>query len=349
MSIIDFMDGGTNNRYQSITLTDGTDMRLGWRQDNQFSEIDRKYFSNHLGRDKRANGLRMALSYTLNDNQHAIVSSGMSLAEMMEDYRPDDYMAPNKHGFSSLLSSARTNAVGYKSQLSKKWSYQNAYASSKLSFGDELSTGPIDVKHNLILNRFSHRTSDNLNIAFDIGFLNEEGSVLGAISRGALEIGTAATTAFGGAKIDYQINADTMLFARASYGLTNVSGSSRSILGDVSKLKSYSYLVGIKGQKMIFDNDQLSFTISQPLRLSNGYASVSNVTDRNYETGELTTSYERISLNPTGTERDFELAYSINGFYGTNLKLNILHQLNPGHIKSIKSATSMLIRLGSNF
>jgi subtilisin family serine protease len=349
MSIIDFMDSGATNRYQSIAIGDGASMRLGWRQDNRFSEIDRKYFSNHLGRDERASGLRMAISYALNDEQYAIVSSGMSLVEMMEDYRPDDYMAPNKHGFSSLLSATNTDAIGYKSQLSQKWSYQNAYASSSLRFGDELSTGPIDVNHNLMLNRFSHRTSDNLNIAFDIGFLNEEGSVLGSISRGALEIGTAATTAFGGAKIDYTINANTMLFARASYGMTNVSGSSRSILGDVSKLKSYSYLVGIKGQKMIFDSDQISFTVSQPLRLSSGYATVSNVTDRNYVTGQFTTSYDRISLNPTGTERDFELAYSINGFYGANLKLNILHQLNPGHIKSIKSATTMLLRLGSDF
>lgn len=349
MSIIDFMEGGLSNRYQTMTLGEDTKLRIGWRHNDQFSEIDRKYFSNHLGRHRQAGDLRMALSYAISENQHAMMSSGMSLTEMMEDYRPDDYMAPNKHGFSSLLNSRETNALGYKSSLSRKWSFESAFASSVSNFGEQFAIGRLNVKNNLVLNRFKHQTSDKLSIAFDIGFLDEKGSVLGAISKGAIEIGDAATTAFSGAKIDYYLSAGTLLFGRASYGITNVSSSGLSILGDISRLQSYSYLVGIKSQSLAFDNDQISLTFSQPLRLSSGFATVSNVSHRNYATGQFTTSYNRISLNPTGTERDFELAYTLNDFYGTNIQLNVLHQLNPGHIKSIKNATSLLLRLGSSF
>ncbi len=348
-SIIDFMSGGLNNRYHTMQFGDATKVRLGWRHDNQFSEIDRKYLSNHLGRHRRAGNLRMALSYSIDEKQMATMSSGMSIAEMMEDYRPDDYMAPSKHGFSNLLKSDETATVGYKNRFGKKWSFETAFASSDYSFGEDFFIAPIDVKNNLSLSRIRHQATENLQIAFDLGLLSETGSVLGAVSRGALEIGTAATTAFTGAKIDYALGDKALLFARGSYGVTNVTGSTRSILGDVSNLKSYSYLVGIKGQGLAFDNDQISFTFSQPLRLSSGFATVSNVTHRDYETGQFTTSYNRISLNPTGTERDFELAYSLNGIYGTNLKLNVLHQLNPGHIKSIRSATSVLFRIGSAF
>lgn len=349
VSIIDFMEGALQSRYQTMKITDNTTLRLGWRYDDRYAEIDKKYFSNHLGRDRRVGDLRMAMSYALGENHFATMSSGMSLTEMMEDYRPDDYIAPNKHGFSSLLKADDTTALGYKNGITKKWSYETAIATSKFNFGEELDIGRIDVQSNLILNRFKHQTSDNLNIAIDVGFLDEKGSVLGAISRGALEIGSAATTVFSGAKIDYNLNSNAVLFARASFGFTRVSGSGRSIFGDISTLKSYSYLVGIKGQDLVFNNDDISFTFSQPLRLTSGFATVSNVTERNYATNQFTTSYNRISLNPTGTERDFEVSYSLNNVYGAKLQLNLLHQLNPGHIKSINNATSVLLRIGSAF
>ena len=96
-------------------------------------------------------------------------------------------------------------------------------------------------------------------------------------------------------------------------------------------------------------NDQLSFTFSQPLRLASGFASISNVTSRNYATNQFVMSYDRVSLNPSATERDFELSYILNDIYGLRVQFNILHQLNPGHVNAIKSATTGLIRLGSAF
>ena len=100
---------------------------------------------------------------------------------------------------------------------------------------------------------------------------------------------------------------------------------------------------------IIFDDDQISFTFSQPLKLAGGTATISNVLNRNYQTNSFTMAYNTISLSPDGTERDFELAYSIGNFYGARVQLNLLHQLNPGHSKNMDNATSVLIRLGSAF
>lgn len=344
-----FLQSSFSSRQHQVQVSEKMSVKMGWQSDDRFNHIDRTYFSNHLGRERIANNLRMAVSYSISDQSSTTVSSGMSLAEVMEDYRPDDYMAPGKHGFSALLSSQNSRAVSYKSLLGKKSGFETAYGSSKSNFAEGISDAKLEVENTIILNRFSHQPSEKLLMSVDLGLLEEKGSVLGAVSVGALEIGNGASTAFIGSNIDYWLTGNSQFFARASYGVTSVDQSSRSILGDISTLKSYSYLVGFKSYGLLFDDDQLSFTFSQPLRLAGGYASVSNAVSRNYQTNQFTTNYERISLNPTGTERDFEMSYSIGEFYGANLRLNMLHQLNPGHIKTIQSATSVLFRLGSAF
>ena len=349
VSIEAFMNGGLQSRTHNMRLNDKTTVKLGWRHDSQFSEIDRKYFSNHLGRDKNAGDLRMAISYSLDDTQTAMASAGMSLTEMMEDYRPDDYMAPNKHGFSSLLSPTGSRAFSYKNNLSKRSSFETAYATSKINFGEEFFAQKIEVKNALLLNRFSHFVASNMLVSFDLGLLEERGSVLGAVSRGALEIGRGATTGFAGANMDIKLSEKSQFFARATYGVTSVDQSARSILGDVSTLKSYSYLVGFKSSGLLRDDDQISFTFSQPLRLAGGHAFVSNAVSRDYSTGTFTTEFNRISLNPSGAERDFEMSYSLTNFYGANVRLNLLHQLNPGHAINLPDATSVLLRFGSGF
>lgn len=349
VSIEAFMNGGLQSRTHNMRLNEKTTVKLGWRHDDQFSEIDKRYFSNLVGQNKKAGDLRMAISYSLDESQTAKASAGMSLVEMMEDYRPDDYIAPNKHGFSALLSPNGSRAFSYKNKLNKRSSFETAYVSSKTSFGEELFSQKIDVKNTLLLNRFSHYVATNMLISFDLGLLEERGSVLGAVSRGALEIGRGATTGFAGAKMDVRLSEKSQFFARATYGVTSVDQSASSILGDVSTLKSYSYLVGFKSSGIIRDNDQISFTFSQPLRLAGGHAVVSNAVSRNYDTGSFTTEFNRISLNPSGTERDFEMSYSVSNFYGASVRLNLLHQINPGHAINLSDATSVLLRLGSAF
>jgi hypothetical protein len=349
LSLENFIGAGLDSRYHSIQLNDRANLKMGWRVNSRFSEIDRRYFSNHLGRDKRAGNLRMSLSYNLGGGQIAKTSAGMSIAEMMEDYRPDDFMAPNKHGFSSLLSSQGTQAFSYKTPFSTKSSFQSLFANSKINIDEQLFSQRIEVKNTLLLNRFNHSLNNNTHLAFDIGLLEENGSVLGSISRGALEFGEGASTGFIGTKLDILLSEKSHFFARATYGITSVDQSTASLLGNMSTLKSYSYLAGFKRNALIFDDDQISFTFSQPLKLAGGTATISNVLNRNYQTNSFTMAYNTISLSPDGTERDFELAYSIGNFYGARVQLNLLHQLNPGHSKNMDNATSVLIRLGSAF
>ncbi|MDG1858640.1 MAG: hypothetical protein P8I94_06035, partial [Emcibacteraceae bacterium] len=269
--------------------------------------------------------------------------------EMMEDYRPDDYIAPNKHGFSTLFNPSSTTALSYASSLNSKTTYETTIASSQKNVGEEIIGRKLNVINTLMLNRINHKVSNNMIVSVDIGIMQEKGSVLGAVSTGALEIGSGANTGFIGGKFDWKINDKSLFFTRASYGITDVTKSTTSILGNISTLKSFSYLFGVKSSGLIRDDDQLSFTISQPLKLVGGSALVSNATSRNYQTDSYTLNYTHINLGPSGTERNVELAYKLGHFFGASLGVNLLHQFNPGHVKSIKNATSALLRLKSAF
>ncbi|MCP5380888.1 MAG: S8 family serine peptidase [Kordiimonadaceae bacterium] len=349
MALDSFLDYNLSSRYQQMRLNDQTTLKLGWQHNTRFSEVDKNIFSGHLGRERRAENLRMSLAYDISDKQTARISSGMSLVEMMEDYRPDDYIAQGKFGFSSLLNAHGLRALSYKTMLGKSSTFETAYASSKMTFNENFIGYNIKSESTLLMNRYSQFVSDKFLISFDLGLLNEQGSVLGAVSTGALEIGSGARTAFSGTNLDYSISDKSGFFVRASYGITTVDQSGKSLLSNVSTLKSMSYLVGLKSRGLIFENDQVTLTMSQPLRLQTGYATISNAIGRNYLTGKYTMAYNRFSLTPGGREQDFELSYSIADFHGARLQLNFLHQLNPGHLKSIKSATSILFRLGSAF
>nr|WP_250646642.1 S8 family peptidase [Pseudemcibacter aquimaris] len=343
-----FMTGAMSTRRHDIIFDEKTNVRMAWQHDDRFNEIDKRYFSNHLDRHRTNTGqLRMAISHSLDNTKSVSFTAGMSLPEMLEDYRPDDYIAPNKHGFNMLLNPAETIGVSYKNN--GKTTHEIAIATSEGSIPREISQVPINFQNTMVLNRIEHHFTNNLTASFDFGLLTEKGSVLGAISTGALEIGRGARTGFVGGKFNWNITNKSNIFARVSYGLTKVDGSSTSIIDQISTLKSYSYLVGVKTNGIIRNNDQLSISFSQPLKLHGGKGIISTVSNRDYVNNNYTMSYTAVPLAPRGTERDIELAYTIAEIMGVRAQVNFLYQLNPGHVQSIPNSKNILIRLGSRF
>lgn len=344
-----YMNGAMTNRFHTLSINENMNVRMGWRYDDRFNENNRRYFSNHLGANNEVGNLRMAVSFQLSENNIANASTGMSLAEMMEDFRPDDYIAPNLHGFNALQFANNTNAVSYKTRSGNKTSLEFAYSASEQIIGENIASQRLNVKNSIALNRINHQLTKKMSLSFDLGVMNEVGSVLGAVSTGVLKIGDGARTGFVGAKFDYNLSHNSLIYGRASYGITDVDAAGGTLLGNISTLQSHSYLLGIKSLGLMRNDDQISLTFSQPLKLSSGNATISNVAERNFANDSYTMSFNRVNLGPSGTERDIELSYSMANFYGARMQVNLLHQLNPGHVKSIKGATSLLLRLGSNF
>lgn len=343
-----FMTGAMTTRRDYLNLSDKTSVKMAWQYDHRFNEIDRQQFSNHLDRaDSNIGNLRMALTQSIDDNQSLSFSTGMSINEWLDDFRPDDYITPNRNGFQMLLNAQDTMGLSYRN--AGKTSYEFLIFSSEGEIPRELSPRPIRLKNNMALSRLHHNISQNFTATLDMGYLKEEGSVLGAISTGAIEIGRGANTGFVGGKLQYNPSASSQLFAQMSYGITKVNSSKTSIIGQVSSLQSYSYMFGYKKAGLLRDNDQISISFSQPLKLQSGTGIISNATSRNYQDNSYVVAYTPIKLAPSGTERDFEIAYSIAEIMGVSARLNFLYQLNPGHVKSNPDATSILLRLGSRF
>lgn len=344
-----YMNGAMTNRYHAFSINENMNIRMGWQYDDRFNENNNRYFSNHLGANNEVGNLRMAVSFQMSENNIASASTGMSLAELMEDFRPDDYIAPNNHGFNALQAPNNTSAASIKTRTGKKTTMEFAYSASEQTVGENIAPQRLNIRNSIFLNRVNHQLTNKMSLSFDMGVMNEEGSVLGAISTGVLRIGDGARTGFVGAKFDYTLSNKISLYGRATYGITDVDAVAGTLLGNISTLKSQSYLVGIKSLGLLRDDDQISLTFSQPLKLTSGNATISNVAERNYENNSYRMAFNRVNLGPSGTERDIELSYSMANFYGARMQINLLHQFNPGHVRTIKGATSLLLRLGSNF
>ncbi|MBL4613169.1 MAG: hypothetical protein JKY91_05440 [Emcibacter sp.] len=190
-------------------------------------------------------------------------------------------------------------------------------------------------------------------MGFDLGVLTEKGSVLGSLSTGAISLGKAATTTFGGVRVNWDMAEGLNVFAKASYGRTRVAAADLSLVEQINSLTSGSFAFGVTGQSLFQRGDRLSFAISQPLRVMGGYADVSYVSSRDFakdlRADSLSFISNQVSLSPHGREIDFELAYHIADIFGAQVDVNFLHQINPGHNRTNPDNTGVLIRFGSAF
>ena len=196
-------------------------------------------------------------------------------------------------------------------------------------------------------------TENLVNVGFDLGVMNEEGSVLGSLSSGALSLGKGATTTFINARFSMDIVDGINFFARTSYGLTAVTAADLSLVEQIESLTSGSFSIGLTGDSLFQKGDRLSFAISQPLRVMGGQADLSYVTARDFnkdlQSGSLSFISNQVSLAPGGREIDFELAYRVANIFGARVDFNIMHQISPNHNSANPDNTGVLIRLGSEF
>ena len=201
----------------------------------------------------------------------------------------------------------------------------------------------------MMMARLDHDLFSSAQLQIDIGLMEEQGSVLGSQSSGAILLGKGATTAFVNGRFDWSFSDRVALFTKVSYGRTAVKSTELSLVEAIDGLSSMSFSMGIVGQSLFQRGDRLSLAVSQPLRVIGGHANIAYVTSRNYTTDSLSFINNLVSLQPDSQEIDFELAYRMADMFGAQLDLNIIHQINPGHSNLAPANTGFLIRFASEF
>lgn len=342
---------GSNRAYRSssLHLSSDAEVRFSWNEDWRFQEVDEYYFSHQNNAKNRSHDLRMKLDLSLGADQNMTFAQGLSLKEAMEDYDQDDFLTIGKEDFIALMGRKDSQSAIFGQTLTPKTRLDLVVGHG----GTEWQQYSLKSDTYVMMARLDHSLSAFVNVGFDLGVMNEEGSVLGSLSSGALSLGKGATTTFINARFSMDIVDGINFFARTSYGLTAVTAADLSLVEQIESLTSGSFSIGLTGDSLFQKGDRLSFAISQPLRVMGGQADLSYVTARDFnkdlQSGSLSFISNQVSLAPGGREIDFELAYRVANFFGARVDFNIMHQISPNHNSANPDNTGVLIRLGSEF
>lgn len=168
-------------------------------------------------------------------------------------------------------------------------------------------------------------------LALQAGSLHEEGTILDTDGEGGFATGGgSADTAFGGAMATMPLGGSTDLFGSYSHGWTRAATPAGAMLSDFRGLTSESMGVGATTRRLLSDDDRLTLSLSQPLRVGGGSAVLDLPVARTLD-GTVLRGQENLDLAPDGRELDFELKYLMWNDQRGELGFNLLTALQPGH------------------
>ena len=154
-----------------------------------------------------------------------------------------------------------------------------------------------------------HLQKDTFGASLEGGIVAEEGSLYGSAPGGALGVASAETRYFRISGYG-RINNYLAVLAAFSGVLTSVTEAEDRLLDDFSDLTAQSWLVGLGAKGIFLKKDGASLTVSQPLKVTDGSASL-DVPHGLGADGRVLRYQERIGLAPSGSETSLELTYRI--------------------------------------
>ncbi|UTW55946.1 S8 family peptidase [Kordiimonas sp. SCSIO 12610] len=177
--------------------------------------------------------------------------------------------------------------------------------------------------------------------SFEAGFMEEEGAILGARASDVFAITDRSQTVWLNASASLPLTNALSFHATVTGGSTDAGNTTASVLSDVNTLISSSFSASLIKSATFLNNDQIAFTVNQPLRLERGSVGITTGAGRDIDTTELLFDTNRFSLTPSGRELAFEGAYRAQ--FGTwTMEANMAYRLDANHIQGQKDTLLFL-------
>jgi subtilisin family serine protease len=165
-----------------------------------------------------------------------------------------------------------------------------------------------------------------------VGQLLETNSALGMTGAGALDINASTGTSFMTLAASLPFANKTSLSAMATVGQTAAYGNtSASLIDGASASQSAAWSLGLARKELFRDGDSLGLTLAMPLRTMSGAMQITTAVAQDQATGALEYASQSVSLQPTGSQRDVELAYTSPTRMGGQLSALAQIKFQPGH------------------
>lgn len=182
-----------------------------------------------------------------------------------------------------------------------------------------------------------------------LGFSNvdEQGAFLGSNSAGGFAV-SGAETRFYSLGARYPLSRGLELVGNYLQGSAEIQADGTSMLSDWSDIRAESFGVGLVRTGVIGRRDRIGILAGQPLRVTDGSATVTAPVDYLADKTVVQAS-ERVSMAPTGRETDLQVAYDTPLGKAASLSGWVMMQMEPGHVAGADPAYGVGIRFGTEF
>ncbi|CAM3790422.1 S8 family serine peptidase [Vreelandella rituensis] len=183
----------------------------------------------------------------------------------------------------------------------------------------------------------SYQLSPAMSLTTTLGVLNESNGLLGAQGAGAMSFGDSNRMTFAGLSMDYQMADNFSAFAQFEQAQGSASGN--GLISSIDNIRAQEMAAGFQWNSGI---QQAALTFRQPMRIDSADATF-NVPVGRTLAGDVIRENREASLSPSGRQMDIEFGYTVKPSARSQLQINLLHSLEPGHDADAKSDTAAML------
>ena len=158
----------------------------------------------------------------------------------------------------------------------------------------------------------------------------ESDNFLGTESEGAFNFDGGTNTTYYGLGYVKSLANNIDFISKLDFGISDIKSDSYSIFKDFSNVISREASFALVKRQ---NNTSYGMAYTEPMRITSGDVLISVSTGRNLN-GGVTLASERVSLESSGKERNYELFFKQNLENKDSITLNYIYSSEPNHIAS---------------
>lgn len=195
----------------------------------------------------------------------------------------------------------------------------------------------------------SHVAESGLRLGVQLGRLVEDGGLLETGGDGGFGLDGSATTDFVSAFGVVPLTDSIDVFGSYTTGQSDAASLSTDLIAGFDGVRSESMGLGIAASDLIADRDRITLSLTQPLRVTEGTATVTAPQSRALDDGAVTFAQETVGLSPSGRETDAELTYRFNLGPSEQIDFSFVTRFEPDHVQDASPEFSAGLRYRLTF
>ncbi len=283
-------------------------------------------FNNNLKLGFAINNSDFNLANNFADNFSFINSTDFASSSPYQNLASNRFSGDNRE---NQVSSNRFLAA-YK--FNESWSSNLSYI---VNNSNNFATGAIannELQNRIFDSGITRKIGKDGQLSLNYGNMTEfNNNFLGSKTSGAF--GTSGNPVTNYARIGYSqklLSSNWSFIASYSEGVTKVAGNEIGIFRDFSNIRSRSFSAGLLNENIF--GGKLGIAYSEPLRIYQGSANI-NIPTGVDQNGNVIRLNSKVSLSPSGKEKDFEVYYGLDLKHDSNISLNLSLQDEVNNVK----------------